>query len=209
VDPLAEKYFNASPYIYVENNPIVRIDPDGRDWYVNEANGNLYFNKDEKRDQIEWDNSSVYVRLGENDYFGETAFEGQTYMYMAGETAKDFASQNGFKKVTSQVEVTNDEIAISVKRFPLGSTTIINGTLHTEGIGSTYVENDKQQIGVANTKHSLLDVAGAGEIVATREVYQERIVYGYPKKENFIDLFLKFNPSIIDSRIKTEKNVSR
>jgi len=32
VDPHAENYFNASPYTYVENNPIIRIDPDGRDW---------------------------------------------------------------------------------------------------------------------------------------------------------------------------------
>jgi hypothetical protein len=33
VDPHAENYFRASPYAYVENNPISRIDPDGRDWY--------------------------------------------------------------------------------------------------------------------------------------------------------------------------------
>jgi RHS repeat-associated protein len=33
VDPHAENYPNASPYCYVENNPIMRIDPDGRDWY--------------------------------------------------------------------------------------------------------------------------------------------------------------------------------
>ncbi len=31
VDPLAEKYPNVSSYVYVENNPIVYIDPDGRE----------------------------------------------------------------------------------------------------------------------------------------------------------------------------------
>ena len=30
VDPLMEKYPNISPYVYVSNNPIVAIDPDGR-----------------------------------------------------------------------------------------------------------------------------------------------------------------------------------
>jgi hypothetical protein len=34
VDPHSENYFHASPFSYVENNPISRIDPDGRDWYI-------------------------------------------------------------------------------------------------------------------------------------------------------------------------------
>ncbi len=38
VDPLAEKYPNISPYVYVANNPMLYVDPDGRDivpWFVN------------------------------------------------------------------------------------------------------------------------------------------------------------------------------
>ena len=31
VDPLAEKYYNVSPYVYCMNNPINAVDPDGRD----------------------------------------------------------------------------------------------------------------------------------------------------------------------------------
>lgn len=37
VDPLAEKYYHASPFAYVENNPISRIDPDGRDWKISSS----------------------------------------------------------------------------------------------------------------------------------------------------------------------------
>ena len=38
VDPLAEKYPSLSPYVYVADNPIGNIDPDGRDivpWFIN------------------------------------------------------------------------------------------------------------------------------------------------------------------------------
>jgi len=33
IDPLAEKYYNVSPYAYCGNNPVNRFDPDGRDWF--------------------------------------------------------------------------------------------------------------------------------------------------------------------------------
>lgn len=38
-DPMAGKYFSSTPYNYVDGNPIVRIDPDGEDWFRNEKSG--------------------------------------------------------------------------------------------------------------------------------------------------------------------------
>ena len=36
VDPLSEKYYNASPYAYCAGDPVNRSDPDGLDWYKND-----------------------------------------------------------------------------------------------------------------------------------------------------------------------------
>lgn len=33
IDPLCEKYYSVSPYVYCHNNPVMLIDPDGRDDY--------------------------------------------------------------------------------------------------------------------------------------------------------------------------------
>jgi RHS repeat-associated protein len=40
LDPHAENYISLSPYSWTGNNPIIKIDPDGRDWYQDE-DGNV------------------------------------------------------------------------------------------------------------------------------------------------------------------------
>ena len=52
IDPLAEKYYNTSPYVYCKNNPINRIDPDGRDDYFN--NKGIFLRRDDKKTDFIW-----------------------------------------------------------------------------------------------------------------------------------------------------------
>lgn len=64
VDPLAEKYYSWSPYVYVGNNPIIRTDPSGMDWYEDEK-GNVMWQ--EGRDKTvtktyEGENGSITVK---------------------------------------------------------------------------------------------------------------------------------------------------
>uniref|UniRef100_UPI0039A68722 RHS repeat-associated core domain-containing protein n=1 Tax=Ornithobacterium rhinotracheale TaxID=28251 RepID=UPI0039A68722 len=65
VDPLAEKYSNVSPYAYVNNNPIMLIDPDGRmavppdDYIFNEKGDYVRTDKTNKPDRIVIENSST------------------------------------------------------------------------------------------------------------------------------------------------------
>ena len=44
MDPHAETYYDTSPYAWCGNNPVNRINPDGRDWYQ-DKNGNTMWQK--------------------------------------------------------------------------------------------------------------------------------------------------------------------
>ena len=45
MDPMAEKYYGWSLYAYCKNNPINRIDPDGKDDYMVDHRGRLFFSR--------------------------------------------------------------------------------------------------------------------------------------------------------------------
>ena len=44
VDPLASKYIFESPYVYCHNNPLIYVDPDGRDGIIVIKNGQININ---------------------------------------------------------------------------------------------------------------------------------------------------------------------
>ena len=48
VDPMADKYPSTSPYVYCGNNPVRLVDPDGRDIYLFDEQGN-YLRKVEQK----------------------------------------------------------------------------------------------------------------------------------------------------------------
>lgn len=39
IDPMAEKYYSTSPYVYCNNDPVNAVDPDGRDWFWYSSDG--------------------------------------------------------------------------------------------------------------------------------------------------------------------------
>lgn len=63
VDPMAEKYYNWSPYVYCANNPINIIDPNGCDWYQSTNNEDEYIWREGHKD------IDGYTRLGSSMSF--------------------------------------------------------------------------------------------------------------------------------------------
>jgi RHS repeat-associated protein len=77
VDPLAEKYPNVSPYVYCFNNPVLYVDPDGRDPRIIFVNGYLMMGE-LKGGKDYWNKS---FRDGAVGYFTES-FKGMQETYV-------------------------------------------------------------------------------------------------------------------------------
>ncbi len=95
-DPMADKYPSLTPYNYCANNPVILIDPDGRDWYECE-------NKDSQRKEIKWTEYKSQKELEDNKikgtYLGKAVIDFNGY--------RDEKFGEGAKLATATVYGTN------------------------------------------------------------------------------------------------------
>ncbi|MDO4958053.1 MAG: RHS repeat-associated core domain-containing protein [Prevotellaceae bacterium] len=96
IDPLCEKYYSVSPYVYCANNPVMLVDPDGRAWKPTQGENGT-------PSGYEWiDESNAYNTDGslKNGLYHQAIFFSAT-----GSNGETFNPQSAFNMGTSVATV--------------------------------------------------------------------------------------------------------
>jgi len=112
VDPIEKKYAMYSAYAFCVNNPILFVDLDGNDWFINTRTGMVVYIKEAKAvskevfDKVELtgENPNEYERLGTNEMFGEkvtygaveNVLDNKASVFYLGGFDNDFFEQFGY-----------------------------------------------------------------------------------------------------------------
>lgn len=104
VDPLAEEYYSWSPYVYVGNNPIKRIDPTGMDWYEDKDGSYQYDPKINKNSKLGEGQKYIGVTATVNDS------KGNAFATFRKDGSIMFANEGGaYARMTSNTRKTGEE----------------------------------------------------------------------------------------------------
>jgi len=158
IDPLAEKYYNISPYAFCLNNPIKFIDPNGMDvWEINDKGEVINRIKDESQDafyMVAKDADGKYQRTYTKDVYDNKHYNSVSFEYG---TITD-AKKAGRSKDATSFSITSEAAGADLFKFFADNTKVEFGLINTKDNGSTVMTNHKEgTVAVSMTAQKLSD----------------------------------------------------
>jgi len=129
-DPLAEKYYSISPYAYCGNNPVMRIDPNGKDiWEINNQGKIINRIKDKTQDtfyMVAKDDDGNYQRTFTIDKEGNKTYNSISFEYGTVESQRTLTFSPDGKDVKSYdiYKVRGDENSTKLFEFMATNTSV-------------------------------------------------------------------------------------
>lgn len=176
IDPMAEKYYNISPYAYCGNNPVKYIDPNGMDWVQRTYDGisEYYYDRNIKSQEdinkLYGENSGIQYINNNSSY--ELGGESYTFVNDTKENKYGYVIKGSEKQDNNRILYGDDYTIFGTSDNSVNARTLHNNYLGTSYTGPNnpkdyngkesyqYIPRNKSEIG--SYIHDLLyDNAGA------------------------------------------------
>jgi RHS repeat-associated protein len=180
-DPLAEKYYDVSPYAYCGNNPMIIIDPDGMDNYVLNRDGNivlLEINNDET--------NTIYAQVGK----GSINRQKSVIVSKSFLESKDSKTYKGRRQSGESKSISNFSVDFYSSEDEQESNAFFEFAAENTDVewSNTRIESSNKGKNIIATSHS--ERSEMGQRVIFEGAYgmdnqQSTIVYGYHSHNPF------------------------
>ena len=159
-DPLSEKYYGISPYVYCLGNPISVIDPDGMDIWTMDEKGNVVWVKESDDHRLYYMNndgllSDDYVSVSDRSILDDlTKTEAKVY---GGAKVSSHTSKSGINDIFKVFKFASDKTKVEWAVHRNGDTYTI-GTGHNSYSASSWEDYTKDKPNATVHSHPGIDI---------------------------------------------------